>query len=106
MNKEIIELDQDPLGIEGDVVKEYDNGKVQVWVKPLEHGAKAIALLNRSTTLRSIIFNLSDLGISGRWRVRDLWERNKDKGHIADRFKVQVPSHGTAVLKISPEATQ
>lgn len=101
MNKELIAVDQDPLGVEGAVAKEYENGKLQVWVKPLQNGSKAVALLNRDTTARQIIFNSSDLGISGKWRVRDLWE-HKDKGVLSNQYAADVPSHGTAMLKISP----
>jgi alpha-galactosidase len=101
MNKEVIAIDQDPLGIQGDVVKEYDNAKLQVWVKQLKNGSKAVALLNRDTTARQITVNWSDIGIPGKWLVRDLWE-HVDKGKLIDRYTAEVPSHGTAVLEISP----
>jgi alpha-galactosidase len=101
MNKEVIAIDQDPLGIQGDVVREYDHGKLQVWVKQLEKGSKAVALLNRDAAARQMTVNWSDIGISGKWRVRDLWE-HVDKGSSADRYTAEVPSHGTVMLKISP----
>ena len=66
MNKEVIAIDQDPLGIQGDVVKEYHNGKLQVWAKPLKNGSKAVALLNRDTTAQQIAVNWTDMGISGK----------------------------------------
>jgi hypothetical protein len=37
MNKEVIAVDQDSLSIQGDVVKEYNQGKLQVWMN-LEQG--------------------------------------------------------------------
>jgi len=101
MNKEVIAIDQDPLGIQGDVVKEYNNGKLQVWAKELRNGSKAVALLNRDTTAQQITINWTDIGISGKWLVRDLWE-HVDKGKFADRYTAEVPSHGTALLKVSP----
>jgi alpha-galactosidase len=101
MNKEVIAIDQDPLGIQGDVVKEYNNGKLQVWVKEIRNGAKAVALLNREATAQQITVNGSDIGISGKWLVRDLWE-HVDKGKFTDRYIAKVPPHGTAVLRISP----
>jgi alpha-galactosidase len=81
MNKEVIAIDQDPLGVQGDVVKEYENGRLQVWAKQLRNGAKAAALLNRDTAPREITVSWSDLGISGKWLVRDLWE-HADKGNL------------------------
>jgi alpha-galactosidase len=101
MNKEVIAIDQDPLGIQGDVVKESDNGKLQVWSKELEDGSKAVALLDRDATPHQMTVTWSDIGLSGKCLVRDLWER-LDKGTFADRYGAKVPSHGTVLLKISP----
>lgn len=101
MNKEVIAIDQDPLGIQGDVVKEYDNGKLQVWAKPLKDGSKAVALLNRDVTARRITVSWNDIGISGEWLVRDLWE-HVNRGNFGSQYTAQVPSHGTVLLKISP----
>jgi alpha-galactosidase len=72
-----------------------------VWAKQLRNGSKAVALLNRDTTAQQITINWTDIGISGKWLVRDLWE-HVDKGKFADRYTAEVPSHGTALLKISP----
>jgi alpha-galactosidase len=101
MNKEVIAIDQDPLGVQGDVVKQYENGKLQVWVKPLKDGSKAVALLNRDTASRQIGVNWSDLGISGKWLVRDLWG-HQDKGSLSGPCAAEVPPHGTVLLKVSP----
>ncbi|HUZ47037.1 MAG TPA: glycoside hydrolase family 27 protein [Terriglobia bacterium] len=102
MNKEVIAIDQDPLGIQGDVVKESENGKLQVWAKQLKSGSKAVALLNRDATPRQMTVNWNDLGISGKWQVRDLWQ-HRDQGVFADQYSAHVPSHGAALLKISPQ---
>lgn len=101
MNKEVIAIDQDSLGIQGDVVKEYNNGKLQVWLKKLKNGSIAVALLNRDTRTEQITANWRDLGISGEWLVRDPWE-HIDKGKFTDRYTAEVASHGAALLKISP----
>ncbi|MGO8734091.1 MAG: hypothetical protein ACLQVM_15060 [Terriglobia bacterium] len=101
MNKEVIAVDQDPLGIQGDVAKEYDGGKLQVWVKRLKGGSKAVAVLNRDTTTRRITLHFGDIGISGNWLVRDLWEHT-DRGGLADSYTAVVPSHGVVMLRLSP----
>lgn len=99
-NREVIAIDQDPLGIQGDVVKEYDEGNLQVWVKQLQDGSRAVALLNRKDKPQRIAVLWTDLGISGRWKVRDLWN-HEDKGAFDGRYSRMVPSHGTALLKLS-----
>jgi alpha-galactosidase len=101
MNKEVIAIDQDPLGIQGRVVKECDNGKLQVWAKQLEDGSKAVALLNTDTTSHPITVRWNDIGISGNWVVRDPWE-HADKGKFARQYTARVPTHGTVLVQISP----
>lgn len=99
-NREVIAIDQDPLGMQGDVVKEYDEGNLQVWAKQLQDGSRAVALLNREDKPQRITVFWSDLGVSGRWKVRDLWN-HADKGVFDGRYSRTVPSHGTALLKLS-----
>jgi len=101
MNKEVIAVDQDPLGIQGDVVKESGGGKIQVWSKKLEDGSRAVALLNRDSQAREMTVSCHDLGFLGKCHVRDLW-LHADKGSFASQYRVQVPSHGVVLLKISP----
>lgn len=102
MNKEVIAVDQDPLGIQGDVVKESEDGNLQVWAKELKDGSKAVALLNRDASARNMTVHWSDLGFSGKCHVRDLW-KHANEGSFATQYDVQVPSHGTVLLKISPD---
>jgi alpha-galactosidase len=42
----------------------------------------------------------SDLKISGRQNVRDLW-RQKDLGGFTDKFELTIPPHGAELVKIS-----
>lgn len=104
MNKEVIAVDQDALGIQGDAVKEYYHGKLQVWAKQLGNGSKAVALLNRDTAPHQITVNWADIGISGKWMVRDMWE-HIDKGEFTQGYKAEVESHAAVILKFSPLST-
>lgn len=98
LNKEVIAINQDPLGKQGYRVKS-SNGN-EIWLKPLADGTKAVALLNRNPGTSSITVNWSDIGITGSAAVRDLWAKS-DKGSITGSYTASVPSHGTVVLKIS-----
>ena len=100
MNKEVIDVDQDPLGVQGDVVKEYNNGIIQIWEKDLFDGSKAVALFNKNNETQIITVNWSDIGISGDYKIRDLWE-HADKGISNNQFSAEVSAHGTTMLKIS-----
>ena len=46
-NREVIAVNQDPLGMQGRKVR--DDGPREVWVKPLADGSKAVVLFNRGT---------------------------------------------------------
>jgi alpha-galactosidase len=43
----------------------------------------------------------SDLGLSGKQSVRDLW-RQKDLGGFGDQFQADVARHGVALIKVTP----
>jgi alpha-galactosidase len=64
MNKDVIAIDQDPLGIQGEPVPEFANG-TQVWLKELNGGSKAIAVLNRGEKTDKITLNWKILDIPG-----------------------------------------
>jgi len=99
-NTEVIAVNQDPAGIQGTRV--VDNGDLEVWMKPLcnhDGPEKAVALLNRSGGSANITVNFSDIGLSGRATVRDLWA-HEDRGEHDGSFSAEVPSHGVVMLKI------
>jgi alpha-galactosidase len=101
LNKEVIAVDQDSGGIQGTRIK--SNGGLEVWCKPLgsQNGnAKAVALLNRNSSSSNITVNFTDIGLSGEVKIRDLWEK-ADKGKFTNSFSMNVPPHGTGMLKIS-----
>ncbi len=95
---EVIALNQDPRGHQG--YKVFDNGKQQVYNKPLSDGTTAVLLFNKDTVPANISVAWSQIGLSGRQPVRDLWER-KNLGKIEDGFTAwQLPQHGQYLLKV------
>ncbi|MDR2974128.1 MAG: NPCBM/NEW2 domain-containing protein [Propionibacteriaceae bacterium] len=101
-NKEIIAINQDPLGDQAIIAKTTNNGQGQVWVKELEQtgsGVKAVALLNRSTTAMEMTLDWDEIGLSGDIQARNLWTHRNI--NVGDSYSVTVPAHGTVVLKVS-----
>jgi alpha-galactosidase len=100
-NKEVIGVDQDPLGMEGRRVRK--NSDSEVWAKQLKDGSRAIALLNRGASDADISVSWEDLGYPAHLSaaVRDLWAK-KDLGKFTGTFSVKVPSHGVAMLRVTP----
>ncbi len=99
-NQEVIDVNQDPAGIQGTRV--VDHGDQEVWLKPLctpDGTEKAVALFNRSGGTSKITVSFSDIGISGAATVRDLWA-HQDMGEFNGSYSADVPSHGVVMLKI------
>jgi alpha-galactosidase len=97
-NKEVIAIDQDPLGKQGDRVSEV--GPVEIWSKPLKGGDMAVALFNRDDTSLPITLKLSDIGFSAGAKARDIWAA-KDLGKLQSTYTANVPRHGVVLLRIS-----
>ncbi len=97
-NKEVIAVDQDRLGREGDRV--WAEGPSEIWAKPLSGGAKAVGLFNRADTARPISLKLSSIGFGNQAKLRDLWA-GKSVEAKDGVYTVVVPAHGAVMLKVS-----
>ena len=124
-NKDIIAIDQDPLGIQGLRLKK--EGDLQWWFKPLSDGDWAFCILNIGEQPQEVALDWKALdfedGLSGRstdftkvnYTVKDLWNASakpfttlvKGKGKLrgqmvqADRT-VTVGSHDVVTFRPSP----
>jgi alpha-galactosidase len=96
-NDEVLAVDQDPLGKEAMTVAK--NGETRVYAKDLADGSKAVGLFNLGETETQVTVKWSDLGLKGKWRVRDLW-RQKDLGKFQDSFCASVPRHGVVLIRV------
>jgi alpha-galactosidase len=100
-NKEVIAVDQDPLGAEGKrIVKD---GDLEVWARPLQGGNRAVILFNRSANELKIGVGWEALGYPAHFSatVRDLWQ-HKDMGKFTGSFSAMVPSHGVVMVTVKP----
>jgi alpha-galactosidase len=98
MNKDVIAVDQDHLGVQGDRVSA--TGPFEVWMKPLEGGDKAVALFNRSEAEYPITVDLKSVGFDGPVHARDLWS-HKDLGTLNGSYTAVVPKYGVVMLRLS-----
>ncbi|PYQ16528.1 MAG: alpha-galactosidase [Acidobacteria bacterium] len=101
-NREVIAVDQDPLGMQGRKVR--DNGPQEVWMKPLGDGSRAVILFNRGTEPGDVAVPWEDVGLAPGEKalVRDLW-RKADIGSFTGRFQAKVPPHDVVMVKVSPQ---
>jgi alpha-galactosidase len=100
-NKEVIEVDRDPLGKEG--TRFSKSGDQEIWTKALSKGAFAVALFNRGESEAKMDVKWSDFLKSQRHLVvRDLWKHEFIKVAGNDQtWSTTVPKHGVILLRLS-----
>lgn len=99
LNRDVIAVDQDPLGKQGD--RAYEAGPLEVWTKPLSGGELAVAMFNKTGSPTKMTLTLSEVGWLGSAAARDLWA-HRDIGEIHGDYTVMVGAHGVAMLRLSP----
>jgi alpha-galactosidase len=97
-NSEVIDVDQDALGWQGRVVRQ--SADEFILEKPLEDGSVAVGLFNLSEGSRKMNVKLTDLGLDGDWKVRDLW-RQKEIGSVSGLLSSEVAPHGVTFVRLS-----
>jgi alpha-galactosidase len=98
MNHEVIAIDQDPDGKQGQRVSA--DGDQEIWLRPLAGGAHAVALFNRSAASSPMKVDWSKLGLpQPPKQARDVWE-HKDVSLDGPEFTTTVPSHGVVLLRV------
>ena len=96
LNKDMIAINQDSLGVQGHRISDKD-GK-QVWTKPLQNGDIAVALLNNNGSIQTVECDFKDIGVDGEVEVRDAWKK-KDLGPVS-HVSIELPAHGSALLRL------
>lgn len=98
-NREVIAVDQDPLGRAGG--RTWKDGDKEVWSRPLAGGGRAVILFNRGETAQTISVDWETLGLPSnvRLQVRDLWA-HRDLPAARGAFSAEVPSHGVVMVTL------
>jgi alpha-galactosidase len=100
-NRQVIAVDQDPLGIQGTVVQQQGSG--QVWSKPLSGEQAAVALLNRGTVPLQITITASKAGLrsAAHYTMRDLWAGTTER--TTGEISAMVPPDSVVLYRVTPE---
>ncbi len=108
-NREVIAIDQDPLGIQG--FRYLTQDELEVWVKPLRGGDLALAFLNRGRSAAPISFDWAEHLIKDdgsklqfdfkkkTYAIRDLWA-NKELGSTKRALVGSVGPHEVWMLRL------
>ncbi|KAL4452501.1 hypothetical protein ABPG75_008163 [Micractinium tetrahymenae] len=100
--REVIAINQDSLGVPGDLV--WVEGDLRVYAAPLAGGSRAVVLLNAgSSGPANITVSWTQLGLpaGAAAAARDLFGQC-DLGDFAGAFSAAVPPHDVAVLRLAP----
>ena len=63
LNKEVIAVDQDPMGVQGTLVGKA--GEVEYFARPLNNGDSAMVVVNRANTTTSLKLPWAEMHIAG-----------------------------------------
>ncbi|MFI6643969.1 NPCBM/NEW2 domain-containing protein [Streptomyces sp. NPDC050504] len=100
-NREVIAVDQDPLGKQGTVV----SSEAGRWVvaKEMADGSRAVALFNETGTAQRVATTARAVGLPAApaYSQRDLWRH--ETHNTAGTIAATVPAHGTVLLRIAPD---
>lgn len=109
-NRKIIEVDQDPLGIQGRRI--YKHRGIEIWSRPIipihgQYYSYAIAFVNRRTdgTPSDVAVTLRELGLNNPsgYRVEDLYE-DVDYGVLSPQTKIKVKVNPSGVVILRADA--
>ncbi|MFH0759305.1 MAG: glycoside hydrolase family 27 protein [Bacteroidota bacterium] len=98
-NREVIQIDQDPLGISAKKV--IDDGEFEVYLKPLQEGALAVCFFNREDVGVDVEFDWKRLEIDPGYMIRDLWGQ-EFLGGTKNKLIKYIPAHGVFHLRLIP----
>lgn len=98
-NREIIALDQDPLGKQARVV--FESAGLSAFSKPLANGETAVALYNSSDVQALVSVPAQDAALApaGAYQLKDLWSGSIT--HAGPNIAAGVAAHGVVVYRVS-----
>ncbi|MFZ5551224.1 MAG: glycoside hydrolase family 27 protein [Pseudomonadota bacterium] len=101
-NKDVIAIDQDPLGKQAR--RALKEGDLEVWVRPLQGGEYAAVLFNRGKTAAEMTLEWDRLGLPATQKatVKDLWSKKVTK-NVSGSHGGKVAPHGVLMFRIIPE---
>jgi alpha-galactosidase len=101
-NKEVIAVDQDPLGKQGTVLS--SEGGRWVVAKEMKDGSRTVALFNETGSAQRVATTARAVGLpaAGAYTLRDPWQHKSYNTEGA--ISATVPAHGTVLVRVSTDA--
>ncbi len=96
-NDGVLAISQDALGREARQVRKTDN--IQIWVKELENGDKAIGIFNTSDQYQTESLDIKDELFNGHLKTFDVWTMHSIIPS-AGKFNFKIPPHGVKLIRV------
>ena len=102
-NRELIALNQDPVGLQAYVVQHKNGGYVLTKDMEQKRGkVRAVAFYNPSDTICSFSIPTTQLELGGKIKVRDLIKR-QSVGTVTNKLVYELPPHSVKILRLEAE---
>ncbi|MGW1341224.1 NPCBM/NEW2 domain-containing protein [Kribbella sp. NPDC002412] len=96
---DVIAINQDKAAVQA--VRVGAAGTTETWVKRLADGSRAVVLLNRGDSAKTITTTAAAVGLSGdRFTLKNAWTNAVTES--AGTISAAVPAHGTALFRVQP----
>lgn len=111
-NKDVIAIDQDPLGVQG--WRFYASDGIEYWFKPLSGDDWAMCVFNRTTSPKKVMLDWKDLAtydnitnrkfnaVSTIYNVKNLWTGKEEPSTEKNR-EITVPGYDVALYRLTPK---
>ncbi len=111
VNKEVIGINQDSLGIQGFVYSFADS--IETWIKPLRNGELAVCFLNRSVMPARLSFNWKQHPVTDsvfnyhydfnttNYSLQNCW-MHRSEGNTNTIYRAVLPGHDIVMLRLKP----
>jgi alpha-galactosidase len=99
-NREVLAINQDPLGRAAG--RTWADNWTQVWARPLSDGTMAVGLFNRAPEPMPVTVKFADIGVPDGSRIRFPWTQQDASGIAggAKEYTATVPRHGVVLIKV------
>ncbi|MFG1817441.1 NPCBM/NEW2 domain-containing protein [Kribbella sp. NPDC049174] len=96
---DVIAINQDRAPVQA--VRVGAAGTTETWVKRLADGGRAVVLLNRGDSAKTVTTTAAAVGLSGaRFTLKNAWTNAVTES--AGTISAAVPAHGTALFRVQP----
>jgi alpha-galactosidase len=101
-DKDVIAIDQDKLGVQGQVIAQ--GAGTMVFNKPLANGDRAVALYNSNDASATITTSAAQIGLqrANAYALKDVWTGTTTE--TAGTISASVPAHGTVIYRVKVDA--